>query len=208
MKLSIGNVLLILGFFFLHACGSSEASEEKIADYDQIPAVTANAYNAVVEIPAGTNHKFEYNHDSDEFEVEKIDGKDRIVDFLPYPGNYGFIPSTLMDEQMGGDGDPLDVLIIGEAVPTGTIVEIKPIGALVLKDAGELDTKIIAVPLSEEKQIIKANDFQTFRLEYDPVRRIIVNWFMNYKGWGVMELVGWRDDDYAVKEINKWTVQN
>ena len=38
------------------------------------------------------------------------DGKERIIQFLPYPGNYGFIPETL-----AGDGDPIDVIDLDEA---------------------------------------------------------------------------------------------
>ncbi|MDA9133798.1 inorganic diphosphatase, partial [Gammaproteobacteria bacterium] len=51
----------------------------------------------VVEIPAGTNKKIEYDKNINEFFIDKIDGVDRVINFLPYPGNYGFIPSTKMD---------------------------------------------------------------------------------------------------------------
>ena len=76
----------------------------------------------VVEIPAGTNHKIEYDPSTDSFENDKKDGKDRVISFLPYPGNYGFIPSTLMNKDRGGDGDALDILVIGESEPTGTVL--------------------------------------------------------------------------------------
>ena len=48
---------------------------------------------------------------------------DRIVNFLPYPANYGFIPSTFMDKKKGGDGDALDILLISEHMVTGTVVD-------------------------------------------------------------------------------------
>ena len=39
-----------------------------------------------------------------------------------YPHNYGFIPQTLC-----GDGDPLDVLVMGEyALEPGCLVDIRP----------------------------------------------------------------------------------
>jgi len=49
-----------------------------------------------------------------------------------YPGDYGFIPSTLSD-----DGDPLDVLVLvpGPSFP-GCVQEVRPIGLLEMMDAG------------------------------------------------------------------------
>lgn len=165
-----------------------------------------DSWNAVIEIPAGSNMKLEFNPSNGKFEAEKIEGKERIVDFLPYPGNYGFIPSTLMDKKAGGDGDPLDVLVIASSVPTGTVLEVKPLGALILRDRGELDTKIIAVPSDSTMRVINAVNTQQFFLEYDGAKRIIENWFLNYKGWGIIEMVRWEDEDFANKEIKKWVI--
>jgi len=75
-------------------------------------------YQMVVEIPAGSNHKIEINTNSGAFEVDQQDGKDRVVDFLPYPGNYGFVPGTKMSKAAGGDGDALDILLIAESQAT------------------------------------------------------------------------------------------
>lgn len=175
-------------------------------DYNSLSAGVEDSWNAVIEIPAGSNLKLEFNPSNGKFEAEKIEGKERIVDFLPYPGNYGFIPSTLMDKKAGGDGDPLDVLVIASSVPTGTVLEVKPLGALILRDRGELDTKIIAVPADSTMRVINAVNTQQFFLEYDGAKRIIENWFLNYKGWGIIELVRWEDEDFANKEIKKWVI--
>ncbi|MEC7394112.1 MAG: inorganic diphosphatase, partial [Verrucomicrobiota bacterium] len=51
------------------------------------------SYNLFIEIPAGTQQKWEVNKRSGKLESEEKDGKKRVVKFLPYPGNYGFIPS-------------------------------------------------------------------------------------------------------------------
>ncbi len=58
-----------------------------------------------------------------------------------YPGDYGFIPSTLSD-----DGDPLDVLVLvpGPSFP-GCVQEVRPIGLLEMMDQGVLDEKVLAV---------------------------------------------------------------
>ena len=58
-------------------------------------------------------------------EWEEKDGEKRVVKFLGYPGNYGFIPQTL-----GGDNDPLDVIDLEESIDRGEIVTRKIIVAL------------------------------------------------------------------------------
>ncbi len=177
-------------------------------NYKKLPAITENgAINMVVEIPAGTNHKYEYNSADKAFEIELIDGEERVVDFLPYPGNYGFIPSTLMEEERGGDGDALDILLISESMERGTVVEVLPLGVLLLKDNNEMDTKIIAVPLDTLQNVIGARSYQVFLIEYDAARRIIEEWFTHYKGDRRIELIGWKDENYAWREIEKWMVK-
>ncbi len=56
------------------------------------------------------------------------------------------------DEVRGfsGDNDPLDVVEIGqggrhELVGVGTVLAVKPVGALSMLDSGELDWKILAI---------------------------------------------------------------
>jgi len=186
------------------ACQRREAS----VDYYQLPAFTDQGVNAVVEIPAGTNHKIEFDLQSGAFQADSLRGGGRVIDFLPYPGNYGFIPSTYLDPRQGGDGDPLDVLVIGESRPTGAVLQVRPIGALRLSDEGEIDTKIIAVPADSSKRVIQANNFQEFLIEYDAARRIIEEWFISYKGMGATELLGWEDESFALEEIRKWTTTN
>ena len=76
---------------------------------------------AVIEIPAGTTTKIEFQGKVEGFTARNgPEGAIRRVRFLPYPGNYGFIPETCQSVELGGDGDPLDVLVISDSVPTGT----------------------------------------------------------------------------------------
>ncbi|MEO1518299.1 MAG: inorganic diphosphatase [Bacteroidota bacterium] len=184
----------------LTACGPSDSA----VDYKQLPAFTEKGFHAVIEIPAGTNHKIEYNESKAVFENDTEKGQIRIIDFLPYPGNYGFIPSTYMDPARGGDGDALDVLVIAESVPTGTVLEVKPIATLLLEDDGETDTKIIAVPVDSSLQVIDAQQFEPFMIQYNPAMTIVRDWFLNYKGMGETQFIGWRNDQYAQREIRKW----
>ena len=76
---------------------------------------------AIVEAPAGTRVKVYYDPVSHRFRVGK---------FLPlglaFPLDFAFVPSTL-----GGDGDPLDLLILPEAaLPVGSIVKVRILGVL------------------------------------------------------------------------------
>jgi inorganic pyrophosphatase len=197
-------IFFLLSPFFLFSCKNVGGK----VDYNRIPAFSENGgVNMVVEIPAGTNHKIEFQKDREVFENDLENGQTRIIRFLPYPGNYGFIPSTRMDTERGGDGDALDILLIAEHLETGEVVETRPIAALRLSDRGEIDTKIIAVPTDPEKQLIQADNFVEFLLEYDSAKRIIEEWFLNYKGLGATELLGWEDESFAMQEINKWLIR-
>jgi inorganic pyrophosphatase len=158
--------------FFITIIVISCQQERKI-DYNSLKATTDAGIQVVVEIPAGTNHKIEYDKDSGRFIVDQKDGKDRVINFLPYPANYGYIPGTVVGLEEGGDGDALDVLLLSEALPTGTVIEAIPIAALELLDEGQRDTKIIAVPVDTSLQIIRATDYRSFMIEYDGARHII-----------------------------------
>ena len=57
---------------------------------------TDGTVNVVVEIPAGTVAKFEVDKTSGALAWELVDGTPRNVDFLGYPANYGYIPSTIL----------------------------------------------------------------------------------------------------------------
>lgn len=174
------------------------------SDLTQIPTFGETGVNVVIEIPAGSNHKIEYDKSSLDFKLDQIDGQDRIINFLPYPANYGFIPSTEMDLARGGDGDALDVLVLCESLATGTVLETKIIAALLLRDQQEIDTKIIAIPVDPQLRVFDIDNFQDFLLRQDAAKRIIENWFLHYKGANQVELIRWENDQYALQEIEKW----
>ncbi len=194
--------LLILTFF----C-NCKMERNLRPNVESLEAFGAKGINMVVEIPAGTNHKIEYDYESRSFKVDQENGKDRVIDFLPYPGNYGFVPGTLMDEAKGGDGDALDILLIAESVPSGTVVEVLPIAALELMDSGEVDTKLIGIPVDSTLRVIQATRFEDFMIEYNIAQRMIKDWFLNYKGLGKVEMVAWKDEIFARAEVEKWAIK-
>ncbi|MGB1206827.1 MAG: inorganic diphosphatase [Chitinophagales bacterium] len=199
--------LFMLFFVFCFACNSSQKdTKNNTIDYDNIATYAKNkAVQAVIEIPAGTNHKMEYDKKAKKFVIDQRNGKDRVIDFLPYVGNYGFVPSTLMDESNGGDGDALDILVLSEALPSKTVVEVIPIAMLKLKDDGELDTKLIAVPFEADKRIVQATTFEEFSAKYPAAKQLISLWFLNYDKQDETEMLGWGTEIEAQAEIAKWT---
>jgi inorganic pyrophosphatase len=92
--------------------------------------------NAVIEIPRGDTNKYEYDKQLHVFRLDR-----NLYSPVHYPGDYGFIPSTLSD-----DGDPLDVLVLVDAPSfTGCVMTVRPIGALRMIDQDSEDEKILAV---------------------------------------------------------------
>ena len=199
--MNVKNTFIFTAFALLLLLFSCKPTMQQ--DVKTIPTRTEKGFHALIEIPAGTNHKIEYK--GEKFQNDQLNNEDRVIDFLPYPGNYGFIPGTLMEEASGGDGDALDVLVIAESVPTGTLMEIKPIAALVLKDRGELDTKIIAVPVDSSLQIMAVENFTHFITRYSMAQTILKDWFLNYKGLGKVEFVSWQNERFAEEAIKKWS---
>ncbi|SCY15943.1 inorganic diphosphatase [Microvirga guangxiensis] len=100
--------------------------------------------NVVIEVPLGGEPiKYEMDKESGALFVDRF-----LYTAMRYPGNYGFIPHTL-----SGDGDPCDVLIANtRAIAPGAVMNVRPVGVLVMEDDGGQDEKIIAVPSSKLTQ--------------------------------------------------------
>ena len=93
--------------------------------------------NLVVEIPAGSRNKYEYNEAAGLMVLDRV-----LHSSVCYPFDYGFVPNTLAD-----DGAPLDAMVIMEE-PTfaGCLIRARPIGILDLVDCGSQDGKLLCVP--------------------------------------------------------------
>lgn len=101
-------------------------------------AIDQQAITAIVEIPTGSDVKYERDGEGRIF-------VDRFLSLpVVYPANYGAIVDTL-----AGDGDPLDVLVYARRpIMVGARIAVRPVGVLRMVDNGEADEKIIAVPVS------------------------------------------------------------
>jgi inorganic pyrophosphatase len=192
------RLLLILSVFYLIAGCNSKVK------YDSLPAfatIDSSAVYMVVEIPAGESIKFEYNKDRDLFEAELIDGKPREIRFLPYPVNYGFIPSTFSDPEDGGDGDPVDALLLSKRQATGSLVSAMPLGTFRLIDRGEIDDKVLLIPTDENLRLVPCESLACLLSDYPEMLQILENWFMSYKGPGMMSSNGWMGPDSTMHMI-------
>lgn len=161
------------------------------------PLLEDESINAVIEIPAGTIDKWELDKSTGEIQWEMVEGKPRVVNYIGYPGNYGLIPQTLLSKEKGGDGDPLDVLVLGPPAERGQILKSKIIGVLHLLDKGEQDDKLIAV--SSASPMYGINSIDELNTNYKGITEIIQLWFTNYKGPGKMESTGFGDQKVAFK---------
>lgn len=94
--------------------------------------------NVIVEVPVGGQPiKYEMDKEAGTLVVDRF-----LYTPMTYPGNYGFVPHTLSD-----DGDPIDVLICNtRQLMPGCVINVRPIGVLVMEDNSGQDEKIIAVP--------------------------------------------------------------
>ncbi|HET9189024.1 MAG TPA: inorganic diphosphatase [Rudaea sp.] len=153
-----------------------------------------NEINVVIEIPKDA--------DPVKYEVDKATGAifvDRVLSTpMRYPCNYGYVPHTL-----GGDGDPLDALVILPLplVP-GSVIRCRPVGMLKMSDEAGTDEKLVVVP--------HAKTFAGYAHIAD-IGQVSANWlerighfFEHYKDlekgkW--VKIEGWHDAAAAKREI-------
>jgi len=150
--------------------------------------------NVIIEIPKDAEPvKYEVDKASGAMFVDRV-----LTTAMRYPCNYGYLPHTL-----AGDGDPVDVLVV-MPVPLipGSVVRVRPIGMLAMKDEAGEDTKVIAVPV--EKVFPAYRDVASVDDLLDWTRDRIAHFFEHYKDlekgkWVKVE--GWRDAAAAKQEI-------
>jgi len=101
---------------------------------DSFPRVV----NAIIEIPKESHNKYEYDEKLGIIKLDRV-----LHSPLYYPIDYGFIPDT-----RSSDGDHLDIMVVTNApVFPGCMLEVRPIGALIMSDENGDDEKILAAPL-------------------------------------------------------------
>lgn len=148
--------------------------------------------NAVIEISRGQTNKYEYDKQLHVFRLDR-----NLYSPVHYPGDYGFIPSTLSD-----DGDPLDVLVLVDAPSfTGCVMTVRPIGKLEMLDQGKKDEKILAV--GTNNPIYK--DVRDYAGLYPHLLLEIEHFFSVYKALEAKStrIVGWQDAPKARATVSE-----
>ncbi len=168
-----------------------------MADFNQIlnaGDVENGVINVVVEIPAGSNHKIEWDR---KLGAMKLDRVEPII--FAKPTNYGFIPQTL-DE----DGDELDALIItDQPLSTGIFLQARIIGVMKFVDDGEVDDKVVVVPADDRNN---GNAIQTLEdLPPQLVKQIEFhfNHYKDLKKLGTTKVSHWGNIDEAKNVIRE-----
>jgi len=182
-----------------------EYLKEENHEYYIVSHKTKYTYNFYIEIPAGTKEKWEVEKETGVLKQESKNGKPRIIKFLPYPGNYGFIPQTL-----AGDGDPIDVIDLDEGLNRGITKEIHIIGGLYFEDKKEEDVKLVGI--GKNSNFSKYEDINELLIEKPNVLNIIKQWFESYKKPGKMIFYRFMTKEESIKIIeeghNRWSKKN
>ena len=94
-----------------------------VRDISHLPPFGPNSQhvNAIIETPKGSRNKFDYDPETRLFRLGGL-----LPEGMTFPFDFGFIPSTL-----GGDGDPLDIMVLMDApAHSGCLIEVRIIGVI------------------------------------------------------------------------------
>lgn len=152
--------------------------------------------NVVIEVPLGGQPiKYELDKAAGTLVVDRF-----LYTPMAYPGNYGFVPHTL-----SADGDPIDVLVCNtrQLVPA-CLINVRPIGVLIMEDNAGQDEKILAVPSPKLTQRYAGTHSYSDLPEI--TLRQIEHFFEHYKDlepgkW--VKLGNWRGPDQAKRLIGE-----
>jgi inorganic pyrophosphatase len=137
-------------------------------DYPIDEATIADHFPAIIEVPMGSKNKYELDKESGLLRLDRV-----LYSAVFYPANYGFVPRTYCD-----DGDPLDVLVFGqEPVHPLTIVDVRAIGVMQMRDEKGIDDKLLTVCIGDPAFA----DYVDFRELPTHVVREMRRFFQDYK---------------------------
>ena len=151
--------------------------------------------NVVIEIPKGSNIKYEIDEESGAVFVDR-----KLFTAMFYPCNYGFIPQTKEK-----DGDPVDVLVLGnDPVVPAAVIRTNPVGVLITEDEEGQDAKVVAVPMAKvDPSFSDVKDIDTVP-EY--IKNQIKHFFEHYKELEkgkYVKVAGWEDKESAKRKISE-----
>lgn len=151
-----------------------------------------HAVNAIIEIPKGRRSKFELDKKTGLIKLDRY-----LYSASHYPGDYGFIPQTLAE-----DDDPLDVIVmVNEPTFSGCLIEARVLGMFRMIDKGVNDFKVFGVPNSDPYFA----DFHALEDVPKNFLREVEHFFETYKQLegAVVTSGGWCDRVEAAKEVRQ-----
>ncbi|OUN00991.1 MAG: inorganic diphosphatase [Paenibacillaceae bacterium ZCTH02-B3] len=141
---------------------------------------------ALIEIPAGSQNKYEYDKEKKRFVLDRV-----LYSPMHYPTEYGYLEGTLAE-----DGDPLDILVL-TTFPTfpGCVIETRVIGALIMSDEKGQDEKLLGVPVNDPRW----NHVNSLDDVSPHILKEIAHFFERYKDLENKKTVieGWKDAEFA-----------
>lgn len=127
--------------------------------------------NVVIETPMGSHNKYSFDPETQLFKLSKL-----LPEGMVFPLHFGFIPRT-----KGGDGDPLDVLVLMEQPSyPGCLIECTLIGTIeaeqIEKNQSVRNDRIIAAASESHryKKLKSLGDMDKYMLDE------IILFFKNY----------------------------
>jgi inorganic pyrophosphatase len=187
-RLPIFSILILSLFIF--SCDSNDAFENAIITHNFLNDFEAlnqdGLANIVVEIPAGSNQKWEVDKESGHLRWEITQDTLRVIPYLPYPANYGMVPKTWLPPEDGGDDDPIDIFLLGPAHERGAVIPGRVIGVIKMLDEGEQDDKLIAV--DPDSWFWNIYTLEELKSKFPGVLEVLTTWISNYKGDGIIQL--------------------
>jgi inorganic pyrophosphatase len=105
--------------------------------------------NVVIETPKGSHNKYNYDEKTGLFKLGGV-----LPAGASFPFDFGFVPSTL-----GGDGDPLDVLVLmDEPAFTGCLVSVRLVGVVKAEQTerdGETERNDRLIGVAAESRLLR-----------------------------------------------------
>lgn len=167
-------------------CGVTQPPVELVVQANQeaplatFPAINPDGLVTVfVECPSGTNARWVLDDDG-VYRHRQVNDKPLYIKYLPFLANYGLIPHTFIPEEIGGEGEALDIQVLGTALPPGSVVKVRVIGALALLDRGKQDDKLIGVLPGSVFDAV--HDIEDLDRHFPGITTILETWWTSFKG--------------------------
>jgi inorganic pyrophosphatase len=140
----------------------------------------------VVEIPAGSRNKYEYDEQAGVMRLDRV-----LSSAVFYNFDYGFVPGTRADDEDHTDA----MVLIAEPTFPGCHIWARPVGGLRMRDDKGDDFKVLCVALGDSlwDHVDSVGQVSPHRL------REIEHFFATYKLLEDkrVEVYGWSDRQYA-----------